>query len=219
MVYCSYHQDQPCKAYTGAFLHEPGANFSCIADQVARYLLFCNDLEKNEQKKIPIKDGVLIFDEVKVINQLMWNSRSQKLIGICMSHLDQSSLADIYQVMYVIIITSIHFILHFVQDIKDDATTKQTSYILQFLWRNLTSSFDIVGPYYTSSKTLESKFIYSCVIETLKLFHLHGLKTSLLVCDGAASNLTTIKAMSGCFGAYSINKGKVELYVLTTDLT
>ena len=94
------------QAYTGAFLHEPGANFSCIADQVARYLLFCNDLEKNEQKKIPMKDGVLIFDEVKVINQLMWNSRSQKLIGICMSHLDQSSLADIYQVMYVIIIIS-----------------------------------------------------------------------------------------------------------------
>ena len=83
------------QAYTGAFLHEPGANFCCIADQVARYLLFCNDLEKNEQKKIPMKDGVLIFDEVKVINQLMWNSRSQKLIGICMSHLDQSSLADI----------------------------------------------------------------------------------------------------------------------------
>ena len=79
------------------------------------------------------------------------------------------------------------------QDIKDDATTKHTSYILQFQWRDLTSSFDIVGPYYTSSKTLESKFIYSCVIETLKLFHLHGLKTSLLVCDGAASNLTMIK--------------------------
>ena len=105
------------------------------------------------------------------------------------------------------------------QDIKDDATTKQTSCILQFLWRDLTSSFDIVAPYYTSSKTVESKFIYSCVIETLKLFHLHALKTSLLVCDGAASNLTMMKATSGCFGPYSINKGKLELYVRTTYLT
>ena len=49
-------------------------------------------------KKESKKDGVLIFDEVKVINRLMWNSRSQKLIGLCMSHQDQSSLADIFQV-------------------------------------------------------------------------------------------------------------------------
>lgn len=87
------------QAYTGAFLHDAGANSSCIADQVAQYLLFCHNLEKDGKKKSPKKDGVLIFDEVKVINQLMWNSRSQKMIGICMSHLDQSSLADIYQVM------------------------------------------------------------------------------------------------------------------------
>lgn len=100
-------------------------------------------------------------------------------------------------------------IVYSLQDIKDDASTRQTSYILQFLWRDLTSSFDIVGPYYTSAKSLESKFIFSCVIETLKMFHFHGLKTSLLVCDGAAPNLTMIKATNGCFGAYSTNKGKV----------
>lgn len=44
-------------------------------------------------------------------------------------------------------------------------------------------------------------------METVKLFHFHGLKTSILVCDGASSNLTMIKATHGHFGAYAIKKG------------
>ena len=30
-------------------------------------------------------DGVLIFDDVKVISRLMWNSRSKKITGLAMS--------------------------------------------------------------------------------------------------------------------------------------
>ena len=48
--------------------------------------------------------------------------------------------------------------------------TKQTSYILQFLWRDLTSSFDIVDPYYTSEETMPAKVICSYIFETIKLF-------------------------------------------------
>ena len=70
--------------------------------------------------------------------------------------------------------------------------------------RDLTSSFDIVGPYFTSSGTMESKFILSCVMETLKLFHLYGFKTSVLVCDGASTNLCTIKATMGTSGAFGM---------------
>lgn len=106
-----------------------------------------------------------------------------------MSQDEQSSLADIYKFL------------------SSDDSTQQTSYILQFLWRDLTSSFDIVGPYFTSSTTLESKFTLSCVLETVKLFQLHGLETLLLVCDGASTNLTTIKAAHGHYGAYNFKKG------------
>ena len=67
--------------------------------------------------------------------------------------------------------------------------------------------YDIVGPYFTSHGTMNSKFLYSCVIETLKLFHLHSLKTLIIVCDGASSNLTMIKATQGHFGTYPILKG------------
>lgn len=110
----------------------------------------------------------------------MW---SQRLIGLAMTSDDQVSLLDIYQLL------------------NDDKTT-QTSYILQFLWRDLTSSFDIIGSYYTATGSLESKFVLACVYETIRLFHMQGLKTSVLVCDGASSNLAAIKASHGHSGIY-----------------
>ena len=36
-------------------------------------------------KHKPQGDGVLIFDEVKVACQLVWNSRNQKLSGLAMT--------------------------------------------------------------------------------------------------------------------------------------
>jgi len=50
--------------------------------------------------------------------------------------------------------------------------------ILQFLWKDLTSLYDIVVPYFTSSDLVDGQFILTCVLEAVKLF----LKTSLLVC-------------------------------------
>ena len=38
----------------------------------------------------------------------------------------------------------------------------------------------------------------------------HGLKTSLLVCDGGALNLAALKATHGCFGAYGINTDTMQ---------
>ena len=50
--------------------------------------------------------------------------------------------------------------LHDVYKLFDkDKAAEQTAYIMQFLWRDLTSSYDIVGPYYTNSEMLD----YSCL--------------------------------------------------------
>ena len=38
--------------------------------------------------------GMLVFDEVKVACQLIWNSRSQTLSGLAMTTDDMSSLID-----------------------------------------------------------------------------------------------------------------------------
>lgn len=173
------------QAYTGAFLHEPGSSHQCIADQVAQFVVFKAESVK-QGKRMPQGDGVVIFDEVKVACQLMWNSRNQKLSGLAMTSKDLCSLNDIYRFL------------------QQPETPKQTSYILQFLWRDLTSNYDIVGPYFTSSDSVDSQFILTCVLESVKLFQSYGLKTSLLVCDGSPANLATIKATHGHDGAYSV---------------
>ena len=171
------------QAYTGAFLHDPGASSQSIAQQAKMYKSFQAEKVRQHQHE-PKADGALIFDEVKVVSSLLWNSRNQKLVGLAMTSKDQASLHDVYQML------------------DGSETIQQTSYILQFLWRDLTSSFDIVGPYFTCGGSLASKFILACVLETLRLFQMHGFKTSVLVCDGAASNLTTIKATMGIHGAF-----------------
>ena len=91
-----------------------------------------------------------------------------------------------------------------------DGHTTDVLYILQFLWRDLTSSFDIVGPYFTCCGSLPSKFILACVLKTLRLFQLYRFKTSILVCDGAAANMTTIKATMGVNGAFGVKQGKED---------
>ncbi|XP_065905179.1 uncharacterized protein [Dysidea avara] len=119
----------------------------------------------------------------------MWNSRSHRIIGLAMTEETQASLHDVFQLF------------------DKDHRTKQTNYILQFLWRDLTSSFDIVGPFYTSNETMQAKFICSCVFQTLKLFKVHDLRTCLLVCDGAAPNLAALKLTHRFQGMYGLSDG------------
>ena len=119
--------------------------------------------------------------------RLMWNSRSQKIIGLAMNVDDMSTLHDAYQL------------------VNEESAREHTSYILQFLWRDLTSSFDVVGPYYTSSGPLESKFIVSCVFQSLRLFYLYHFNTCALVCDGASANVSALKLTCGTSGAYGVS--------------
>ena len=149
------------QAYTGCFLHDAGASWESISKQVEQYEKFKVQCIKTG-KQAPLGNGVLIFDEVKVISRLMWNSRSQTIIGLAMNANDQASLLDVYQLFH------------------EDKLVDQTAYILQFLWRDLTSSYDIVGPYFTSSDTCTAKFIYACVMETIQLLQV-CLKYKLLI--------------------------------------
>ena len=111
----------------------------------------------------PQGDGVLIFDEVKVVCRWMWNSRCQKIVGLAMSSDDLASLQDIYQL------------------IDSEAKAQQTSYIMQLLWRYLTSGFDVVGPYFTSSKNFENKTINFC-LACWRLFEPFTFMDSKRVC-------------------------------------
>ena len=163
-----------------------GSSHRRMAREMERFTSF-KQQHLADKKKDPKGDGVLIFDEVKVISRLMWNSRSQKIIGLAMNPDDMSSLHDAYQL------------------VNETSANEQTSYILQFLWRDLTSSFDVVGPYFTSSSQLESKFIVSCILQSLRIFHLYGFHTCALVCDGASTNVSALKSICCTSGAYGIS--------------
>lgn len=69
----------------------------------------------------------------------MWNSRNHQIAGLAMTEEMQASLHDVFQLF------------------DKDHRTEQTSYILQFLWRDLTSSLVIVGHYYTSEATMTAR--------------------------------------------------------------
>ena len=54
----------------------------------------------------------------------------------------------------------------------------------------------------------------SCVLETVKLFQFHGFKVSLVVYDGASSNIAAIKASHNYHGAYSVNEQLEDKYMI-----
>ena len=51
-----------------------------------------------------------------------------------------------------------------------------------------------------------SPILPSCIINSLRVMHLHGFKTCCLVCDAAAANVAVIKATTGVEGAYGDSK-------------
>ena len=71
--------------------------------------------------------------------------------------------------------------LHDVYDgLCQDEKCQKTAYILQFLWRDLSSDFDVVGPYFNSSTSLEVQSLHSMVIRTILAFCQFGF--SVLLC-------------------------------------
>ena len=135
-------------------------------------------------KQVPISKGVLIFDEVKVGLNVQWNSRTDEFIGHSMTSEEMSTLHDIYESFD-----------------REEKTTK-TSYVLQTLWRDLTSDYDIIGPYYTSSEGLKNMFLVACIYDAIRQFEQFNFSVVAVVCDGASSNLTALKALCHRRGAY-----------------
>ena len=85
------------------------------------------------------------------------------------------------------------------QDVYEELKAPQTviaSYIMQFLLRDLTSDFDVIGPYFSSGKGMECEFVISCLMTTIQAFHIYGFKTMEVVCDCASTNLKAIKYLT-----------------------
>ena len=63
------------------------------------------------------------------------------------------------------------------------------------MWRDLTSGFDVIGLYFNLSGSIESRFLYSIVTQTMLVFHKFDFSIRALVCDGVSSNLSFLKVL------------------------
>lgn len=130
-----------------------------------------------------MKEGILIFDEVKVIAKVLWNSKSQEMYGLAMTAKDMCSLQDVFETPTV-------------------DGQQRSEYVLQCIWRDMTGRFDIIGAYYSAPQSLNARFTAVCVRDALRLFHAYKFKCCALVFDGASTNLTMVKTMMGIKGPF-----------------
>ena len=140
-------------------------------------------------QNVPLHEGILIFDEVKVNSKVKWSSSGQKFFGLALTDKEFGLLYDVYE------------------EINAEQAPLPTEYNLQFLWRDLTSDFDVVGPYFSSAVSYDHRFVIEAIGETMKLFHACNFEVVGLVCDGASTNLAAIKLLClhrrGAFGTVS----------------
>ncbi len=112
-------------------------------------------------------------------SRVIWNSSNSSIVGYAMSSVEFISLHDVYQ------------------GLNEDERCQKTSYMLQFVWRDLSSDFDVVGPYFNCPSTMETQFLHSIVVRTLLAFCRCGFYVRSLLCDGASSNLSLLKLLCG----------------------
>ena len=73
----------------------------------------------------------------------------------------------------------------------------EESYALQFLWIDLSSDFDVIGPYFTCLATMEMRFLHSIVTRTMLAFTRFGFGVRAVLCNGCSSNLALLKLLCG----------------------
>ena len=91
---------------------------------------------------------------------------------------------------------------------------KKTTYILQFLWRDVSSKFDLIGPYFTSESGLDARFTTACLFEVLRALECVGFNVIGLVCDGASSNLTVLKKLCGIEGQFDLDLSSADPFLV-----
>ena len=115
--------------------------------------------------------------------QVCWHSKTNRIVGLAMTQDHLATLSDVYE------------------QLKEDKA-KKTTYILQFMWRDLSSKFDLIGPYYTSECGLDSRFTTACLFEVMQAMESTGFQIHALICDGASWNLTMLKHLCGAGGKF-----------------
>ena len=178
------------QAYLSSHQNDPGVKEESLALQFDLYLQ-----HKATKSPVPTGDGILIFDEVRVQGRVIWNSKNNKILGVAMSSADLPSLHDIYSA------------------IDDDEKMKETHYMLQFVWRDLSSKFNIIGLYYISSQGFDSTFTMACLQDALLHFEMFNFHVLALIGDGASWNQTLFKRLCGHAGKFGAIESEDDHFI------
>ena len=100
-----------------------------------------------------------------------------------MTHEQLVTLADVYE------------------ELKEGQAEK-TTYIHQFMWRDISSKYDVIRPYFTSSSGLDARLTAACSYETMGAMESVGFRVKALMCDGASWNLSLVKKLRGFDGQF-----------------
>ena len=146
------------KQFTTALLHDSGPYYEYLKDHALKYVSYKKECTDNG-RAMPLGEGVLILDEVKVVGKVAWNSKNGKLCGIAMETDECAYVADIFA------------------DLENvDREPVAAEYFLQFLWRDLSSDFDVIGPHYSSAGSVDSNFTHACTMDALQAFQAYNFK-------------------------------------------
>ena len=88
-------------------------------------------------------------------------------------------------------------ILHDVYTSAIQSGCQKASYIVQFLSRDLTSGYDMIGPYFPVPSSMDSNILQEFFMLCLKAFTVFGFREVIVLCDGASSNLILLKILCG----------------------
>lgn len=109
--------------------------------------------------------------------KVAWNLKGGGIAGFTMAEEELPVLHDVYE--------------------SAMQSAQKASYIVQFLWRDITSGYDLIGPYFPVASFINSNILQEFFLLTLKAFNAYGFKVVIVLCDGASSNLTLLKMLCG----------------------
>ena len=67
------------------------------------------------------------------------------------------------------------------KEFDTDEGPPAAEYFLQFLWRDLSSDFDVIGPHYSSSSTMTSTFTHACLEDAIRAFEVYNFKVNVCI--------------------------------------
>ena len=171
-------------------------------EQAQNYSSYKDEL-KRKGKQMPLNEVILIFDEAKVTSKVKWSSSGQKSLGLALTDEEFPLLHDVYE------------------EANSIGEPLRTEYNPQFLWRDLTSDFGVIGPYFSSNNSYDHRFVIASVKETKRRMHSCDFLVVGNVCDGASTNLSAIKVMCqetrGVFGSDETQDDKPKIKAWFTN--